>query len=325
MSQRIIELLTVLNANIEKKNLSETPAQDFYFINLGSEYPKEEMIAREFMASILSNLAQGENLSNMSIFELVRLLHQSPTETCQHQLSFATPLQRETKCLDAKVKCFASTKIEAYRLAWENLTNVPCENGTIYNHWENIWKWSEDYANCCELPKSIQNQLPTILKVMKYSIQPVSYIEPLNDFLKSFDNLDFLPYDNLTTFTKCGSHPKNTCKRNLMETNINPQVLWCQYKGKPESFSAEPNCNSFHTSLTNEGFGYSFNQANIWDIFSGTQYMKLYSKILRPKGYDLKPSSNYEIYPNQNISFPITSGPSYGLQVCINVSDLEYI
>ena len=280
------------------------------------------MIAREFMASILSNLAKGQNLSNLSIFELVRLLHQSPTETCQNQLSFATPLQRENECLDAKVLCFSPTKIGAYRLAWKNLTNVPCENGTIYDHWENIWKWSKDYSNCCEMPKSIQNQLPTILKVMKYSIQPVSYIEPLNDFLKSFDNLDFLPYDNLTTFTKCGSHPKNTCKMNLMETNLNPQVLWCQYEGKPDSFSTEPNCNSFHTSLTNEGFGYSFNQANIWDIFSGTQYMKLYSKILRPKGFDMKPSSNYEIYPNQNISFPITSGPNYGLQVCINVLKL---
>ena len=54
-------------------------------------------------------------------------------------------------------------------------------------------------------------------------------------------------------------------------------------------------------------------------IFSDTQYMKLYSKILRPKGFDLKPSSDYEIYPNGNILFPITSGPNHELQVCINV------
>ena len=84
--------------------------------------------------------------------------------------------------------------------------------------------------------------------------------------MKSFDNLDFLPYDNVTTFKKCYQNQKNACKKNLMETNFNPQVLWCQYEGKPKSFSNEPNCDSFHTSLTNEGFGYSFNQANIWDI-----------------------------------------------------------
>ena len=96
------------------------------------------------------------------------------------------------------------------------------------------------------MTKVIQNQLPTVLKVMKYAIQPVLFDEPLEHFLEVFDNLDFLPYNNLTKF--------NDMNKYLMESNTNPRVFMCQYAGKPEILSPW-NCNLFHASMTNEGIG----------------------------------------------------------------------
>ena len=37
-----------------------------------------------------------------------------------------------------------------------------------------------------------------VMKIMKYAIQPAVFYEPLENFLESYDYLDFLPFNNLT-------------------------------------------------------------------------------------------------------------------------------
>ena len=64
----------------------------------------------------------------------------------------------------------------------------------------NLKEDPENFSTCCQMSKLLQGQLPTILKVMKYSIQPTVFYEPLKNFLKSFDSLDFLPFNNLSKF-----------------------------------------------------------------------------------------------------------------------------
>ena len=164
---------------------------------------------------------------------------------------------------------------------------------------------------------------------MKYSIQPVLFKEPLQDFLEVFDNLDFLGYNNFTKF--------DNFRRNLMEVNLNPRIYMCQFAGNPISMSPSY-CDMFHPSLTNAGIGYSFNKANFWDIFIEHDYTKLHAKIYRPKGFDWPSSANnYDendqnqrwVYPRDNISFPETSGPAYGLIVicmfnCFEITQTYY-
>ena len=184
---------------------------------------------------------------------------------------------------------------------------MPCKNDTVYKQ--------QDYTPCCKLNDVLKNKLAVILKVMKYSIQPVLFKEPLKDFLEVFDNLDFLGYNNFTKF--------DNFRRNLMEVNLNPRIYMCQFAGNPISMSPSY-CDMFHPSLTNAGIGYSFNKANFWDIFSEHNYTKLHAKIYRPKGFNWPSSVNeYDendqnqrwVYPRDNISFPETSGPAYGLIV----------
>ena len=105
-----------------------------------------------------------------------------------------------------------------------------------------------------------------------------------------------------------------------MEYNKNPRILMCQYgEGKPVKIMVPKDCQAFHTSMTNAGIGYTFNNANFWDIFTKTNYTNLFAKIMRPKGFDEEPSDikvedEYSMY-SKNITFPKNSGPFYGLQV----------
>ena len=133
----------------------------------------------------------------------------------------------------------------------------------------------------------MQGQLSTILKLMKYSIQPAVFYEPLEKFLKSFDNLEFLSFNNLT------KHEKD---RRLMEYNPNPRVLMCQYAGGSSDEKPPPfDCDLFHISMTNNGIGYTFNNVNFWDMFSKTTYTEMFSKIMTPKGFDKDPTTDEHV------------------------------
>ena len=159
---------------------------------------------------------------------------------------------------------------------------------------------------------NISNELlPLVMKVMKYSMQPALFEEPLEDFLEAFDNLDFL--GGFSNLTKSGQE--------LMKENFNPRVFACQYAREPKEITAawtgKPRCDLFYHSLTNGGFGYTFNQADFWDQYSSTWYTKEFAKIYRPKGVKMSDSDMESGWRNSknNIYYPVQSGPENGLTV----------
>ena len=79
-----------------------------------------------------------------------------------------------------------------------------------------------------------------------------------------------------------------------MEYNQNPRVLMCHYlEGKPLDVMIPEDCQAFKLSITTEGIGYTFNNANFWDMFTITNYTSLFAKIMTPKGFDRDPASNF--------------------------------
>ena len=262
---------------------------------------KEESVARRAMSKTLRKLGLNYNIST---FELVKMLHLNPDETERDVTAFANPIQTETGC--------QGHETEDYMRAWERykkkneikVEDVPCHEST------------NETSNCCKMFATLKDEVEIVLKIMKYSIQPPLYHEPLDEFIESFDNLEFLPYKNLTTYIK-----ENGVKK-LMETNTNPRIFMCRYSGVDKLLP--PNCNLFHMSLTNQGMGYSFNVANFWDIFSHTKYTNMFAKIMRPKGYNTKASKeefylknedDQWAYPERGIISPIRSGPTSRLEV----------
>ena len=84
----------------------------------------------------------------------------------------------------------------------------------------------------------------------------------------------FLPFNNMTKF-------ESRKQRNLLEYNPNPRILMCHY-AKDSSINdmmVPKDCQSFHLSMTTQGIGYTFNNANFWDIFAKTNYTKLFGKV----------------------------------------------
>ena len=167
--------------------------------------------------------------------------------------------------------------------------------------------------------KILKNELlQLVMKIMKYSMQPALFQEPLENFLDVFHNLDFLIFNNLTKFE--GS--KYGYLNEKLNQNWNPRIFMCQYGRKPIDILVEGNleCDPdlFHISMTNGGFGYTFNQADFWDLHTSTWYIKEFAKIYRPKGfqkYDSEKIINSKDGSKNNIFYPVQSGPENGLTV----------
>ena len=101
-----------------------------------------------------------------------------------------------------------------------------------------------------------------------------------------------------------------------MDLNWNSRIIMCQYAEPYLYFTSV--CELFHMSLTNRGIGYTFNQADFWDLHTSTWYTKQFAKIYRPKGfqkYDSEKIINSKDGSKNNIFYPVQSGPENGLTV----------
>ena len=276
-------------------------------------FTKREKLFRKMMSKAVQEFSD-RNMSGISSYELVRLAHNNIDEQISDEPFWKLgPIIFKPNCTSGP------NSWEMDRTSWNDIIRNP-EYLKKYECFTGIEIKYGNYPkpNCCKPSDLIKNQLPTVMKIMKYSIQPAVFYEPLESFLESYDNLDFLPFNNLTKF-------ESRKQRNLMEYNSNPRILMCQYpEGKQVDDNVPKDCQSFHVSITSEGIGYTFNNANFWDTFRELNYTKLFSKIMRPKGFKKQPSLPYGtdendmndrwMYP-KNISFPVKSGHLHGLKV----------
>ena len=81
-------------------------------------------------------------------------------------------------------------------------------------------------------------------------------------------------------------------------------------------------CNLLKRSITNAGFGYSFNNVDYWMMYKKTTFTEIFADKMKPKGYkkqnqaldwksQLQESGQFsKIYKLGNIITPETSGPS---------------
>ena len=138
-------------------------------------------------------------------------------------------------------------------------------------------------------------------------MQTPVYKESMQELIEIYGNFSFLNYNNVTSIPQLEAA--------FMTSNPDARVFLCNYAGKAKTLKPH-DCDLFHRSITNEGFGYSFNMANFWDIFSDTFFNKQFSHIMRPKGFDQIPSpealkededfQRWDLYPKQGIYFPLT-------------------
>ena len=302
---------------------SRNPLSNPEDLFLKNKYGTKENQIQKSMIKVLDALNDDNNRGiDVSAFELVKLLHQNPDES---PTKFVNRLQAKYGCTGGKSKRMMN-QLES---AWTKFDNnevkeniLPCQNVSLYMDRYG----SGDYSKCCRMLDLVRFQsMKAVLKLMKYSIQPAVYIEPLDDFLKSYDNLNFLTFNNLTNHT--ASFWTENLKNLLMERNPNPRILKCSYATR--EYPSQDKCNMFYNSLTNDGFAYTFNNADFWDMYLDSHYSNLFSKIMRPKGYEKENQLNHDtsedytddgidwVYPKEGILFPEKSGPTNGLLVSV--------
>ena len=88
---------------------------------MNKEMTKEEKELRQYMNLILNNLSPGQQLANISIWELAKYLHANPDENIRNRkYCFATQLQNEFNCWSRKSRYFM--------LAWESYSKAYLAN-----------------------------------------------------------------------------------------------------------------------------------------------------------------------------------------------------
>ena len=92
-----------------------------YMFLMNKEMTEEEKEIRQYMNLVLNNLAQGQHLENISIWELAKYLHANPDEYYLNQ--FAGAIQKESGCYyesgyDRKSASFY------FKLAWKSYSKA---------------------------------------------------------------------------------------------------------------------------------------------------------------------------------------------------------
>ena len=92
-----------------------------FLMNEGSMTAEEKEI-RQYMILVLTNLAQGQKLTNISIWELAKYLHANPDEYCLNQ--FAGAIQKECGCY-YESGCYDKKSAAFYfKFAWESYSKA---------------------------------------------------------------------------------------------------------------------------------------------------------------------------------------------------------
>ena len=264
-----------------------------------------ETLVRQYLAEVLSRIRQKP--TNVSLYEMIDLLHLETGNQVRCSGNRGNHCQKKPtlQALADEMNC-PFDDLEVLYTAFNN-GRLRCE-GNI----------SLSMSTCCQMLNMFKRDYKSTMKILKYSVQSPVVREPLKEITDIFGDLSFLgPYKNVTRYPKLVPR--------LLKTDFNARILMCRYAGKPSTMRPT-NCDLFKRVVTNEGLGYSFNQAPFWWLFSKSSYTEHFAKIMKPKGYDEPGSLQPKLiedeaqdehsrwpYPGQGILFPANSGPKYGL------------
>ena len=116
-----------------------------------------------------------------------------------------------------------------------------------------------------------QNALKEVLKIMRHHSQPITFLANERDIEEREKVLEKLPFDSTPIH-----------KKYAFEQNGDARIPFCKYT-KVNHWKDKLKCEEFKWSLTNTGFGITFNAAGFWSIYQPTKYLKIFSEEMKPK------------------------------------------
>ena len=171
-------------------------------------------------------------------------------------------------------------------------------------------EYRKENAQCCETFSFQSLNMTQLMLLMKGSLQAPTYYTQEKEVKEKKEIIQQLPFENILS-----SDPKF-----IME-NKNARIIACNYANEKEYFSNMKNCTRFHRSITNKGFGITFNAANYWSMFNDISFTKLFAQTMSPKGYhgseDTIENDQEKLYKGKDVIFPGRSGKGNELIVVL--------
>ena len=92
-------------------------------------------------------------------------------------------------------------------------TQIPCTNETL-DAWLNI-------EGCCNVHDRFKHDLATVMKLMKYAMQPPHFAQKKEEFLRDFGQAkDYLPYTLMKLEDSCEQFDGDEVLRRICSTII---------------------------------------------------------------------------------------------------------
>ena len=204
--------------------------------------------------------------------------------------------------------------IESYYHFSQTRTKKLCQIGSFISIQKCVS--DSDFRNerkeCCEMFKFQSLNATEMMQIIRESLQPPSFFSKESEINEIGLDISKIPLSNILK--------KPNLKRIFLEENQNARILACNYANEYHIFVDMRNCsNYFQRSITNKGFGISFNLADFWTMFKATPFTETYAKTMRPKGYedqdDIKTKDGSwlnqdQFYQGKGIQYPESSGKS---------------
>ena len=198
---------------------------------------------------------------------------------------------------------YMSPKAKKCILSHEFTSNVAgCHNNIEFKH-----AWEE----CCKVFSMENLDLKEVLQTMRHHSQPVTFLASERDITERENMLGKLAFDNVLSL-------HYLYKKRFLEENHDAMIPLCRYTNV-QHMEDKFKCEEFKWSLTNAGFGITFNAADFWSIYKPTKYLKIFKEEMRPKGYSL---SNQES-KNENVFHTKQVGRAKDLLFIVQRSKFE--
>lgn len=158
-------------------------------------------------------------------------------------------------------------------------------------------------AACKNLTLEMNSHYEEVVKVMKYTLQPLSReISSQSDY-----------EDHERGITKLSKHFPLKDKQNLYKT-FRPLLLGCKFGTTIRKLEAD--CSMFKRTFSTRGISYVFNSDSVKQIFKDSPWTKSFFRELEEVKKDI---SNGKWNTSSGIFYPKSNGPRFSLELLLQV------
>ncbi len=164
--------------------------------------------------------------------------------------------------------------------------------------------WHELDDECKIFAKEINSNYKRVLKLMKYTIESLSWRKTSGESIK----------DHTAALKTLSTRYVVKDVGSRHQSNFRPLLVACKFGPKDEALS--PDCHMFKKTYTMKGIAYAFNSASVIQLLKDTDWTHSFHQEMN-QGFGRPRDRGQE--NSSDTSFPLSNGPRYGLELLLQV------